>query len=131
MMTRRLNVIERADPETRSILTRTGDGNILVLGPKVDDPALGCGACGAVLVQGVPADYIVDLVLDCSTCLAHNQAPFPNMKHFQGMSVTAVMTFPRGTYALDQTVWWKRGVVLTSKRAVQGMAIAQRTEFQS
>jgi hypothetical protein len=83
------------------------------------------------LVEGVPASYIVDLVLDCNACSAHNQPPYPNMKHFHGVAGAAVLTFPRGTYVLEAAVWWKRRIVLASKRAVQGMEIAHRTEFRS
>jgi hypothetical protein len=131
VMKRRLSVTERANPETRSILRRSDDGTILLLGPDITEPVLCCGACGAILVEGVPARYIVDLVLDCNACAAHNHPPYPNLRHFHGVTVTAVLTFPHGTYALDQAVWWKRGIVLVSKRSVQGMEIAHRTEFPS
>lgn len=68
----RLGVITEPDPNTRSVFEKTTEGSVLFRGHE-SDIALGCGSCGAHLVEGLVGSQISNIVIKCNVCGSFNE----------------------------------------------------------
>jgi hypothetical protein len=67
-----LRVIPEPEPNTRSVIVFTGEGTVVMRGPK-PNIVMECGNCAASLVEGVPVANLQSLVLRCPNCGAFNE----------------------------------------------------------
>lgn len=65
-----LTPIPEPDPDTRSVLHRTGEGTVFFSGGG--DTDFSCGRCGALLARKVDAGQLRSLVLKCAGCGTFN-----------------------------------------------------------
>ncbi|MEX1133756.1 MAG: hypothetical protein WED83_02810 [Acidimicrobiia bacterium] len=66
-----LAVIPEPEPNTRSVLIRSGEGTVVMQGEgKV---ILECGNCHEPLVQGIEMKQLKNLVFKCNNCGVYNE----------------------------------------------------------
>jgi len=67
-----LCVIPEPDPNTRTVFIYSGEGTVVMRGVETG-LSMNCGKCSAPLVQGIPRNRILGVVLKCKGCGAFNE----------------------------------------------------------
>lgn len=66
-----LRVIPEPELGTRTVLVSDAPGTVHIKGQATGHDYV-CGACGAVLLEGVERGQVEDIVFQCTTCGAFN-----------------------------------------------------------
>lgn len=70
-MDRKLKIIPKPEPKTRTVFT----GKVLPFIKGVGNINLLCGNCNAILVKGINEGQIRNIVIQCPICKFYNEIP--------------------------------------------------------
>ena len=122
--------ILRAVAPASSVLLRAGEGTVVFEG-DYSGVAYSCGGCGAVLIDGVRGEHIVDLVLACNACGAWNASPAADVRGIAPDQIERPVSFPPGTYELTGPITVHARWVMASAPALAGEELGAASPYGS
>lgn len=114
----------------RSTMQREGDGTVVFRGSRTGLSHV-CGACGAVLLEGIAGSHVIDLVLRCNGCDAYNESPTLTTHHLAGKHIIGPVLVPVGRYPILREQVIQDGTVLASEQALGGDPAGSRRRFNA
>lgn len=106
----------------RAVINRTDTGTI-AFRSTVEGSDFTCGRCGALVIEGVHGDHLVDLVLICNACGSANESPGTSFEGLIGQPILVPVSLPVGVFRIAQAVALSPQSVFASALSVSAAGI--------